>query len=151
MEDAVTAMTRTRDGSMVFAGIVNGPLRWNGERLESLAPRALLPARSPVTSIGEAADGTLWLGTQGEGLFHIVSGQVTPVTKGLPDRSITAVLPVGARDVWVGTSRGVVRWNGTRDHLEGARVRSSRTSWPRPWRATATPTSGSAPAKGCCA
>jgi signal transduction histidine kinase/ligand-binding sensor domain-containing protein len=113
MEDAVTAMTRTRDGSMVFAGIVNGPLRWNGERLETIAPRALLPARTPVTSIGEAADGTLWLGTQGEGLFQIVPGQVTPVTKGLPDRSITAVLPVGARDVWVGTTRGVVRWDGS--------------------------------------
>ncbi|HET6898892.1 MAG TPA: two-component regulator propeller domain-containing protein, partial [Vicinamibacteria bacterium] len=113
MEDAVTAMTRTRDGSMVFAGIVKGPLRLTGERLERLAPRALLPPRTPVTSIGEAADGTLWLGTQGEGLFHIAAGQVTPVAKGLPDRSITAVLPVGTRDLWVGTSRGVVRWNGT--------------------------------------
>jgi ligand-binding sensor domain-containing protein len=129
MEDAVTAMTRTRDGSMVFAGIVNGPLRWNGERLESLAPRALLPARTPVTSIGEATDGTLWLGTQGEGLFHIVSGQVTPVAKGLPDRSITAVLPVGARDVG-GDDRGS-DGTGRRSPPKGS-VRSSSTSWPRP-------------------
>ena len=113
MEDAVTGMTKMRDGSMVFAGIVNGPLRWNGQRLETVAPRAALPARTPVTSMGEAADGTLWLGTQGEGLFHVLPGQVTPVVKGLPDRTITAVLPVGSRDVWVGTSRGVVRWNGT--------------------------------------
>jgi signal transduction histidine kinase/ligand-binding sensor domain-containing protein len=113
MEDAVTAMAQMRDGSMVFAGIVNGPLRWNGQRLEAVAPRAALPARTPVTSIGEAADGTLWLGTQGEGLFRVVGGEVTPVTKGLPDRRVNAVLPVGPRDVWVGTSHGVVRWSGT--------------------------------------
>ena len=37
MEDAITAMTRTRDGTMLLAGIVNGPLRWSGERLETLA------------------------------------------------------------------------------------------------------------------
>jgi len=45
MEDAVTGMTKMRDGSMVFAGIVNGPLRWNGQRLETVAPRAALPAQ----------------------------------------------------------------------------------------------------------
>lgn len=113
MEDAITAMTRARDGTMLLAGIVNGPMQWRGERLEALAPRVSLPARSPVTAIAEAGDGRVWVGTQGEGLFHLVPrGQVTPVTTGLPDRTINAVLPVGARDVWVATNKGIVRWNG---------------------------------------
>ena len=119
MEDAVTAMTRSRDGTLLLAGIVNGPLRWSGEGLESLALRTSLPARSPVISISEAADGKIWMGTQGEGLFYLAQGRVTPVTKGLPDQTINAVLPVGARDVWVGTNKGVVRWNGNEVTADG--------------------------------
>src|SRR5207249_5263568 len=119
MEDAVTAITRTRDGAILLAGIVNGPLRWSADRLEALAPRAELPARSPVTSMSEAGDGTIWMGTQGEGLLYLARGHVTAVTSGLPDRAITAVLPVGARDVWVATSKGLARWNGARITEEG--------------------------------
>jgi signal transduction histidine kinase len=44
---------------------------------------------------------------------------VTPVTKGLPDRTINAVLPVGARDVWVATNEGMVRWSGTEITADG--------------------------------
>src|SRR5207245_8453256 len=58
-------------------------------------------------------------GTQGEGLFYLAQGRVTPVTKGLPDRTINAVLPVGARDVWVGTNEGMVRWNGNEITADG--------------------------------
>jgi len=119
MEDAITAMTRTPDGTVLLAGIVNGPLRWSGQRLEALAPRVSLPARSPVTSMAEAADGKVWMGTQGEGLFYLDQGRVTAVTKGLPDRAITAVLPVGPHDVWVATRHGVVRWSGAAITAEG--------------------------------
>ncbi len=119
MEDAITAMARAPDGTMMMAGIVNGPLRWSGERVESLAPRASLPARSPVTSMTEAGDGRIWMGTQGEGLFCAVQGQVIAVRQGLPDRTISAVLAVGARDVWVATPKGMVRWNGSGISADG--------------------------------
>ena len=121
MEDAVTAMARARDGSVLLAGIVNGPLRWSGVRFETLAPRAELPARSPVTSMSEAADGRIWMGTQDAGLFYLAQGRVTAVSKGLPAAAVAAVLPVGAHDVWVATSKGIARWNGselTTDGLE---------------------------------
>jgi ligand-binding sensor domain-containing protein/signal transduction histidine kinase len=121
MEDAVTAMARGRDGAVLLAGIVNGPLRWRADRFETLAPRAELPARSPVTAISEAADGRIWIGTQDAGLFYLAQGRVTAVGKGLPSPAVAAVLPVGAHDVWVATSKGIVRWNGsemTSDGLE---------------------------------
>jgi ligand-binding sensor domain-containing protein/signal transduction histidine kinase len=111
-EDAVTAMARGRDGNVLIAGIVNGALRWSGQRFEQVAPGASLPVRSPVTSIAEAPDGRIWMGTL-EGLFSLSGGRATPVTKGLPDPRINAVLAAGPRDVWVGTHDGVVRWNGT--------------------------------------
>ena len=119
MEDAITAMTRARDGAMLLAGIVNGPLRWSGGRLETLAPHAALPARAPVTSMCDAADGRIWIGTQGEGLFYLARGQITAVTKGLPDPAIAAVLPLGARDVWVATRGGIARWNGAEMTADG--------------------------------
>jgi ligand-binding sensor domain-containing protein/signal transduction histidine kinase len=125
-EDAITAMARARDGSMLLAGIVNGPLRWSGDHVDTLAPRAELPARSPVTSMSEAADGKLWMGTQGEGLFYLAQGHVRAVTRTLSDRTISAVLPVGPRDVWVATSKGLVRWNGTTVTTEGLAPSLSR-------------------------
>jgi ligand-binding sensor domain-containing protein len=87
-------------------------LRWGRDRFETVAPGASLPVRSPVISMVEAPDGKIWMGTQDEGLFYLSEGRVTPVTKGLPDRKINALLPVGKRDVWVGTDKGVTRWNG---------------------------------------
>jgi signal transduction histidine kinase len=37
----------------------------------------------------------------------------------LPNRKINCLLPVGSRDVWVGTDSGVVRWNGMELTLAG--------------------------------
>ena len=111
-EDAVTAMARGNDGAVLIAGIVNGALRWRRERFEAVAHGASLPVRSPVISMEEAPDGKIWVGTQDEGLFYLSEGRVTPVTKGVPDRKINALLSVGKRDVWVGTDKGVTRWNG---------------------------------------
>lgn len=118
-EDAVTAMARGRDGAVLLAGIVNGALRWNGDRFETIAAGAFLPVRSSVISMGETENGTIWMGTQGEGLFYLSGARVTPVSKGLPDQKINVILPVGNRDVWVGTDRGIVRWNGTELTSEG--------------------------------
>jgi signal transduction histidine kinase len=117
-EDAVTAMTLGNDGVLLLAGIVNGALRWGAGRFETVAPGAWLPARSPVISMVQAPDGTLWMGTHGEGLFCLRDGKVVTVTR-LPGRRINALLPVGARDVWVGTDTGVLRWNGAAISNEG--------------------------------
>ena len=118
-EDAITAMARGKDGALLLSGIVNGALRWSMGRFETLSPGSSLPPRSPVISMGEAPDGKIWMGTQSEGLFYVSEGRVTPVMKGLPGRGINVVLPVGTRDVWVGTDKGIVRWNGTEITADG--------------------------------
>ena len=118
-EDAVTAMTLGNDGVLLLAGIVKGALRWGAGRFETVAPGARLPARSPVTSMVQAPDASIWMGTHGEGLFYLRDGKVVAVTQKLRGRRINALLPVGARDVWVGTDTGVVRWNGAAISTEG--------------------------------
>src|SRR5262249_20495134 len=69
-EDAVTAMCQRKDGSVLLVGLVNGLVMSDRGNFSVLLPANALP-RSPVTAIVEAADGTLWLGTQEQGIFYI--------------------------------------------------------------------------------
>src|SRR6267142_363237 len=83
---------------------------WRGEDGQVLAPPTVLPP-SLVLAIAETRDGKIWLGTVA-GLFYFADGRTTRVT-GLSDEKIDCLLPVGDRELWVGTSKGLYRWNGT--------------------------------------
>src|ERR1700690_1047178 len=62
--------------------------------------------------MAETADGRVWLGTLGDGLFFLTGGRATRVNSGLPDRKINSLLPIGD-ELWVGTNTGLYRGNGT--------------------------------------
>jgi signal transduction histidine kinase/ligand-binding sensor domain-containing protein len=62
--------------------------------------------------MGETADGKVWLGTLGDGLFFLTGGRVTNVNAGLPDRKINSLLPIG-EELWAGTDTGLYHGNGT--------------------------------------
>src|SRR5712672_4879075 len=61
--------------------------------------------------MAETADGKVWLGTLGDGLFFLTGGRATNVNAGLPDRKINSLLPIG-EELWVGTDTGLYRGNG---------------------------------------
>jgi ligand-binding sensor domain-containing protein/signal transduction histidine kinase len=61
--------------------------------------------------MAETRDGKIWLGTAA-GLFYFADGRTTRVT-GISDKKINCLLPVGDRELWVGTSKGLYRGNGT--------------------------------------
>ena len=65
-----------------------------------------------MTSLAETPDGKIWMGTLGAGLFYVTQSQVTRITAGLPQRKINCMLSVGNNELWVGTDRGLFRWNG---------------------------------------
>ncbi len=90
----------------------NGDLRYHGGKLAPLALTAGRP-NPLVISMAETADGRIWMGTRDAGLFSMSQGAVSSVTQGLPDRKINTLLPVGDRELWIGTDNGLVRWNGT--------------------------------------
>src|SRR5712672_153207 len=62
--------------------------------------------------MAETADGKVWLGTLGDGLFFLTGGRATNVNAGLPDRKINSLLPIGD-ELWVGTDTGLYRGNGS--------------------------------------
>jgi signal transduction histidine kinase/ligand-binding sensor domain-containing protein len=106
----VTAMCTAKNGEILFSRFVHGTVRYTNGRLLPLASQADLPKL--VISLAEADDGRVWLGTRAEGVYYISDGRVFLVTKGLPDRKINALLPVGGHDLWVSTDNGIALWNG---------------------------------------
>lgn len=109
----VTAMSRGRDGALLFADVEGGILRLQKESLQRVAvPNSLLES-SPTISIAEAGDGKIWIGTLSTGLFVFANNRAANVSAGLPERKINCLLPVGNHELWVGTDHGLYRGNGT--------------------------------------
>ena len=106
----VAGSWREEDGASLLTDLIDGMLRVRGKSVQVLAPPAVLPP-SLVLAMAEARDGKIWLGTAA-GLFYFADGRTTRVT-GISDKKINCLLPVGDRELWVGTSKGLYRGNGT--------------------------------------
>src|SRR5438132_2679512 len=106
----VASSWREEDGASLLTDLIDGMLRVRGENVQVLAPPTVLPP-SLVLAMAEARDGKIWLGTAA-GLFYFADGRTTRVT-GISDKKINCLLPVGERELWVGTSKGLYRGDGT--------------------------------------
>ncbi|MDU6686936.1 MAG: two-component regulator propeller domain-containing protein [Enterobacteriaceae bacterium] len=63
-----------------------------------------------VLSLGEATDGSVWVGTYTDGLLHWKNGQLTPVlqqSNGLPGNEVRAILTDHQQNLWIGTASGL--------------------------------------------
>jgi signal transduction histidine kinase/ligand-binding sensor domain-containing protein len=115
----VTAMARGPQGSVLFASQLDGIFAWTGTQFQEIIDRASLAATS-ITSIAQTGNGEIWLGTSDSGLLRFRDKRITTITAGLPSLKVNC-LQVGVHgEVYVGTDRGLVRWNS--DELSGAGV-----------------------------
>jgi ligand-binding sensor domain-containing protein len=78
-----------------------------------LAPHRLAAPTSAVISMATTADGKIWLGTENRGLFYLHEGHVSAMPNRLPAARVNCLLPIENSELWIGTSKGVMRWNGT--------------------------------------
>src|SRR5882672_7770909 len=78
-----------------------------------VVPHRFAEPNSAVISMGETSDGKIWLGTLDKGLFYVSEGRVFSAGKGLPGNRINCILALDSRELWIGTDKGVVRWNGS--------------------------------------
>jgi signal transduction histidine kinase/ligand-binding sensor domain-containing protein len=108
----VTAMVRTRDGSLLLSPLGQGAMVHRDGRLAPIGPPGLA-RNSLVLSIAETTAGDVWLGTFDAGLIALRGSTATPITEDLPDRKINCLLAGENGELWIGTDRGVMRWSGT--------------------------------------
>jgi PAS domain S-box-containing protein len=104
--DAITALSKDNHDGLLVSDIEQGTLRFMEDHVQKLGPSS-----PPVISMAETADGKIWLGTLGDGLFFLTGGRTTNVNAGLPDRKINSLLPIG-EELWVGTDTGLYHGNG---------------------------------------
>ncbi|PWG65811.1 CHAT domain-containing protein [Sediminicurvatus halobius] len=122
------AMLVRRNGDVVIgtrAGLTvqrRGYWEWFGfnpaeARMSSMLERSDLDARSSVLALAEDRAGTLWIGTE-DGLLAVEgdydSGARVWRTRsdGLPSGRVTALAALDGA-LWIGTSAGLRRWDGT--------------------------------------
>jgi ligand-binding sensor domain-containing protein/signal transduction histidine kinase len=109
----MTAMCQAKQGDLLIAAVQGQVMAYRQDKFETIAGASGMP-RSPVLSIAQTADGSIWSGTRGAGLFRFHGGQTVSVSEGLPDSKINCLLAGPKGDLWVGTDSGIVRWNGSR-------------------------------------
>ena len=77
-----------------------------------------VPEGYPVTAVAGAADGSVWFGVYGSGLFRYYDGAWTPYTTddGLADKYITDLAFTSDGVLWIasGSGGGLSRFDGSR-------------------------------------
>jgi PAS domain S-box-containing protein len=148
-ENGTTAIARGKSGAVLLSSLAVGTVTYSDNGFRSLSSAALLSdaARvangeaadqratpfswfdrlavptSVVISMAQTNDGKIWLGTESRGLFYLREGRVSIALNGLVDTNINCLLPLPNSELWVGTAKGVLRWNGT--ELTSAGIPSS--------------------------
>ena len=108
-ESDITAMCTGKNGELLITGLTKGILRDRNGKFVTSATRDELPTH--VISMIELADGVDWLGTREQGLYSLNGQRVSRFVGELPDRKVNALLTLNGRDLWIGTDKGLVRWD----------------------------------------
>jgi signal transduction histidine kinase/ligand-binding sensor domain-containing protein len=105
--NAITALSKDNNNGVLVSDIGQGTFRLRADTVQKLGPSS-----PPVISMAETADGKIWLGTLGDGLFILAGGRATKVSAGLSDRKINCLLALGSEELWVGTDTGLYHGDG---------------------------------------
>lgn len=101
---------KTRDGHVLFASEVQGVVEYENGSAQVLLDASLVP-RSP-TAMAQTADGALWIGTRGAGLFRLNGTQGHPELQhfgALTNLKVNCLLPIGGSALLIGTDKGLLR------------------------------------------
>jgi ligand-binding sensor domain-containing protein/signal transduction histidine kinase len=141
--ESVTAIIQTHDG-FLWVGTSAGLVRFDGVKFTELQLTASSTNKLIfVTALCEDSRGSLWIGTQHNGLFQLAEGKLRHYVAqdGLPDDNVTSLAADNHDQVWIGSKSGLNLWTGhgfksytTRDGLpdelvSGVNVARSGTVW----------------------
>ena len=104
-EATMTAMALDEHGDVLLSGLGNETLRFANGKLQAIGNAE--SATGTVTSIAEARDGRIWMGTRDSGLFVIGQGHISKVPRPFADEKINALATDFNGGLWVGTDHGI--------------------------------------------
>lgn len=78
-----------------------------------LALHRLVEPTAGVISLAATSDGKIWLGTEDRGLLYLQEGRIHTAAPGSPNLRINCLLAIENQQLWVGTNKGLLLWNGT--------------------------------------
>jgi ligand-binding sensor domain-containing protein len=107
IDDSVRCLLADREGS-IWIGTPSGLGR---RRADSMERYALPPRERPVAVSALAVDGKgrLWVGTDGDGLYHLEEGRLVRASLVLRDDHVRGLLTDRRGSVWIGTDGGLHR------------------------------------------
>lgn len=79
----------------------------------TITPHRLIQPTAAVISLAATGDGKIWLGTQDRGLLYLQDGSVHAAAPAVANLRINCLLAAENQQLWVGTNRGLLLWNGT--------------------------------------
>lgn len=108
-DTSVSMILQTRDGYL-WVGTAAGLARFDGVKFSAVP----LPGPLAITALCEDTNGSVWIGTQNDGLYRWQRGRISHfgAAEGLLDPAITSLTVDGRDNVWIGTHQGVNRWDG---------------------------------------
>jgi len=106
--DLVQAITQTRDGYL-WIGTHNGLARFDGVVFNPGPPEL---SQASITALCADASGSLWIGTDGEGLFRLTGTTMSRFsrTNGLAADHVRVIHETREGSIWVGTTNGLSRY-----------------------------------------
>ena len=102
-------LRRTREGWLLFASELQGVVEYEHGSARTLLDPSRMPA-SP-TALAQTADGTIWIGTGGEGLFRLTLSGTRPEIQHLAaptNVKVNCLLPIGDSSLLIGTDKGLL-------------------------------------------
>jgi ligand-binding sensor domain-containing protein len=133
-------MARGPSGAILLSSLVEGTATYSDNRFRTLSSAALPtdaarvvnseasePRATPFSwfdrlgapttwaiSMAQTDDGKIWLGTEDRGLFYLQGGRFLSASNVRDVTKINCFLPLPNSELWVGTTKGVLRWDGTK-------------------------------------
>ncbi len=109
-DDIVGPLEESRNGEL-WLGLRSRPAL---QLFRDGRPAGLVRLPASAASLHQDAHGALWIGTIGAGLLRWAEGRLTRWTTddGLPSGEIRAVVADGEGGLWLGTRRGLARFDG---------------------------------------